>query len=69
METCNCEKKYTEDDLASAVCLFIAQCGEMAEQNWTPAQVQMLKWLMGAVISGTDYADYVELEKEEGQQA
>lgn len=50
--------------MASAVALFIAQCGEMAEKNWCPPQVDMLKRLFGAVLSGVEYADY-EPESEE----
>jgi len=46
------------DDMASAVGLFIAQCGEMAEKNWCPSQVEMLKRLFGAVLKGCEYADY-----------
>jgi len=56
-----CEQVFSEtvyDDMASAVVLFIAQCGEMAEQNWCPAQVEMLQRLFGAVLKGCEYADY-----------
>ena len=36
---------------SEAVGLFIEQCGEMAEENWCPAQVDMLERLFGSVIS------------------
>ena len=52
------------DDMASAVGLFIAQCGEMAEANWCPSQVEMLKRLFGAVLEGCEYANY-ELKEQE----
>lgn len=54
------EEEQRFDDMASAVGLFIAQCGEMAEQNWMPSQVAMLKRLFGAVIKGCEYADFEE---------
>lgn len=47
-------------DMANGIALFIAECGEMAEKNWTDSQVKMLKWLMGAVLSGMEYADFAE---------
>lgn len=60
----NCDNCDNYDDMASAVALFIAQCGEMAEKNWCPSQVDMLKRLFGAVLSGVEYANY-EPESEE----
>ena len=47
------------DDMASAVGLFVAQCGEMAEKNWCNSQVVMLQRLFGAVLSGVEYEDYI----------
>ena len=47
------------DDMASAVGLFVAQCGEMAEKNWCNSQVVMLHRLFGAVLSGVEYKDYI----------
>lgn len=53
----NCEQERY-DDMASAVGLFIAQCGEMAEKNWCPAQVDMLERLFGAVLKGVEYSEW-----------
>lgn len=44
------EKISKEDAMnigAKAVGLFIVQCGEMAEKNWLPSQVDMLERLFG----------------------
>lgn len=59
----NCDNCETYDDMASAVALFIAQCGEMADENWLPSQIEMLKRLFGAVLTGVKYEDY-EMEEE-----
>ena len=39
-----------------AVNLFIKQCGEMAEANWCPSQVEMLQRLFNAVLNNEPYA-------------
>lgn len=41
-----------------AVGKFIAQCGEMAEANWCPSQVDMLERLFGAVLHGVPYPEW-----------
>lgn len=46
--------------IASSIGVFIDQCGKMAEENWCPSQVDMLKRLFGAVLKGYKYADYEE---------
>lgn len=56
----NEDEKYTIDDMIDAVGEFIRECGEMAEQNWTPQQVLQLEWLFGAVLHHEDYAEYAE---------
>lgn len=56
----NCDKCNNYDDMASAVALFISECCEMAEKNWCPAHIEMLKRLFGAVLTGVEYADYEE---------
>jgi len=38
-----------------AVSLFIKQCGEMAEANWCPSQVQMIQRLFNAVLNQKPY--------------
>lgn len=46
---------------------FVYDCLTMAEKNWTPNQVQMLKWLFGAVCAGKEFAEFaienMEVEK------
>ena len=54
-----------EDRIAAqteAVGTFIEQIGHMAEENWTPQQVLMLEWLIGATLHDVDYAEYAELQ-------
>lgn len=59
-----CSQSCVKDDavvyerMGDAVMLFIAQCGMMADKNWTQSQSQQLKWLMGAVLTGKEYAEY-----------
>lgn len=45
---------------SQAVGMFVAQCFEVAEKNWTPNQKDQLGWLFGSVLDGIDYADYAE---------
>ena len=59
MEESNQDVLEEEVELALAVLSnFIEQCGEMAEKNWCPEQVEMLTRLFGAVIKGVEYADW-----------
>lgn len=51
---------YTLDAMTNALAEFIKQCGEMAEENWTPQQVLQLEWLFGAVLHNEGYAEYAE---------
>lgn len=46
----------------NAVGLFIKQCGEMAEANWCPEQVNMLERLFDKVLKGEPYAEAPEEE-------
>jgi len=46
------------DAMSVAVGTFIEQCGKMAEENWCPAQVDMLERLFGAVLHGVKYDEW-----------
>lgn len=46
-----------------AVAMFIRECGEMAEKNWCPSQVDMLERLFGAVLHDCEYADWTPEEQ------
>ena len=53
------QEVYPEEEIAfNLLSKFIGQCGEMAEKNWCPAQVEMLTRLFGAVLKGVEYADW-----------
>lgn len=59
----NTEIEPTEDDefdkkAGDLLASFIGQCGGMAEENWCPSQVDMLKRLFGAVLEGVSYAEW-----------
>lgn len=51
-----------KEQAVDAVGLFIKQCGEMAEANWCPEQVDMLERLFDKVLKGEPYADKPEEE-------
>lgn len=46
---------------------FLFDMLSMAESNWTPSQVKQLKWLVGAVLNGEDYAEHVERSMKKGE--
>lgn len=49
--------EMTKETATDAVSLFITQCGEMAEANWCPEQVNMLERLFDKVLKGEPYAE------------
>jgi len=49
------DKEYCQRYAATALQLFDTHCMQMAEQNWCPAQVKMLRRLFDAVSMGMDY--------------
>lgn len=51
-----------KETATDAVGLFIKQCGEMAEANWCPEQVNMLERLFSKVLKGEPYAEAPEEE-------
>ena len=51
-----------KEQAVDAVGFFIKQCGEMAEANWCPEQVNMLERLFDKVLKGEPYADKPEEE-------
>ena len=51
-----------KEQAVDAVGLFIKQCGEMAEANWCPEQVDMLERLFDKVLKGEPYAEASEEE-------
>lgn len=54
--------EMTKETATDAVGLFIKQCGEMAEANWCPEQVNMLERLFDKVLKGEPYAEAPEEE-------
>jgi len=51
-----------KEQAVDAVGFFIKQCGEMAEANWCPEQVDMLERLFDKVLKGEPYAEAPEEE-------
>ena len=51
-----------KEQAVDAVGFFIKQCGEMAEANWCPEQVDMLERLFDKVLKGEPYAEASEEE-------
>lgn len=49
--------EMSKEMTTNAVGLFIKQCGEMAEANWCPEQVNMLERLFDKVLKGEPYAE------------
>jgi len=52
--------KLCAEASVDAVSFFINQCCEMAEANWCPSQVEMLKRLFNAVLKNEPYAEQPE---------
>jgi hypothetical protein len=52
--------KLCAEESVGAISLFINQCCEMAEANWCPSQVEMLKRLFNAVLKNEPYAEQPE---------
>lgn len=57
-------KKGYDEGYDNCLVRFVGDCGLMAEENWTATQVQQLKWLFGAVLSGENYAEFAEKQME-----
>ena len=60
-----CEESYKKAD--STLLSFICDCGNMAEENWCPSQVDMLERLFGAVLKGVPYAEWEPDAESEGR--
>lgn len=57
-------EKEIEKLIAAYLEEFVKDCGEMAEKNWLPSQVEMLERLFGAVLEGCEYDEW---EAENGE--
>ena len=55
--------EMASEHAVDAVQEFIRQCGEMAEANWCPSQVEMLERLFKKVLAGEPYAPEPEEEQ------
>lgn len=51
-------EKEIEELIVAYLAKFVQQCGEMAEKNWLPSQVEMLERLFGAVLEGCEYDEW-----------
>lgn len=47
-----------DERAVNTVLRFIAECEDVAEKNWCPAQIDMLERLFGAVIQGVAYSQW-----------
>lgn len=52
------ENNELDRKVAQKLEFFVEECKKMAEENWCPAQVDMLKRLFGAVIEGVAYDEW-----------